>query len=321
MKTWARMMDMLINAKNNPMLLKKHSLFTIALAAICLFSCKKDEPEATILDNNLSEVSKALLEKSELVARVFTDTVIQVHPGVQSTEIHYLSKEGYSMRIFVMQVDMKHPGIALKPLTPFGSTGYGRQTVPDMLKYIQGPGSKPLFAANADFFNGNTGEPRGIVYLNGQAVRTIIPAATWSYFGISKTGQLMIGDSLDYTQRKDQILHGLGANQRLVRNKGLVPQTDQTIEPRTCVGFTADNLLYFIVVDGRRFDYSNGATFQKLGQMMQALGAIEAVNIDGGGSSTYMINNPRGDIMQVRNWSSDRAPRAVANGWAIVSTN
>lgn len=303
------------------MLLKNYKALAIGLSLLGFVACKKDEPVEQVLDHNLSEVSKALLEKSELVARVFTDTVIEVQPGVQSTEIHYLSKEGYSMHIFVMQVDMKQPGIALKPITPFGGTGYARQTVPDMLKYIQGPNSKPLFASNSDFFNGNTGEPRGPVYLNGQAVRTIVPAADWGYFGISKTGQLMLGDSLDYAQRKGEILHALGGHQRLVRNKVLEPQTDQTIEPRTCVGFTADNILYFIVVDGRRFDYSNGATYRKLGQMMLALGAVEAINLDGGGSSTYMINNPRGNIMQMRNWSSDGAPRAVANGWCIVSTN
>ncbi len=143
------------------MLLKNYKALAIGLSLLGFVACKKDEPVETILDNNLSEVSKALLEKTELVARVFTDSVIEVHPGVQSTEIHYLSTEGYSMRVFVMRVDMKQPGIALKPITPFGGTGYARQTIPDMLKYIQAPNIKPLFAANADFLNVNTGEPRG----------------------------------------------------------------------------------------------------------------------------------------------------------------
>lgn len=302
------------------MFMKRYITFLLAWQVLVLVSCKKDDPAEKILDYNISPISQALLDNSNLVSRIFTDTVIQLHPGVQATEIHYLSMEGYSMRVFVLEADLKQSGVELRPLTPFGSTGYARQTVPEMLKYVQAP-AKPLAATNADFFNANTGEPRGIVYVNGQAVRTIIPGATWGYFGISKTGELMIGDSLDYTQRKDLILHALGANQRLVRNKVVVPHTDVTIEPRTGVGFTEDGILYMIVVDGRRFDYSNGITFQKFGEMFHALGAVEAINCDGGGSSTFMINNPRADIMQVRNWSSDGAPRAVANGWVIVSTN
>lgn len=301
--------------------MRRHLITLLILPVILFSSCKKDDPVEKILDHNLSKVSKALLENSELVSRVFTDTVIQIHPGVEATEIHYLSMEGYSMHIFVLEADMKQAGVQLKPLTPFGSTAYARQTIPDMLKYAQEPGVKPLFGANCDFFNANTGEPRGIVYLNGQPVRTTMPGDTWGFFGITKTGELIIGDSVDHQQRKSELLHALGGRHRLVRNKVLVPQTDQTIEPRTCVGFTEDNVLYFIVVDGRRFDYSNGATFQKLGQMMVALGAKEALNCDGGGSSSFVINNPRADILQMRNWSSDGTPRAVANGWSIVSTN
>ncbi len=53
---------------------------------------------------------------------------------------------------------------------------------------------------------------------------------------------------------------------------------------------------------------------------MLALNAIEAINLDGGALPLY-DQQSRGNIMQVRNWSSDGSPRAVANGWCIVSTN
>jgi|ADGO01.1.fsa_nt_gi hypothetical protein len=129
---------------------KRYISFLLAWQVLVLVSCKKDDPVEKILDNNLSAVSKALLENSNLVSRVFTDTVIQLHPGVQATEIHYLSMEGYSMRAFVLEADMKQSGIELRPLTPFGSTGFARQTVPEMLKYVEAP-AKPLAATNADF--------------------------------------------------------------------------------------------------------------------------------------------------------------------------
>ena len=74
-----------------------------------------------------------------------------------------------------------------------------------------------------------------------------------------------------------------------------------------------------MVVDGRKYDYSYGINFTDLGQLMHALGAVASINLDGGGSSTFLINNPLESVYQVRNRPSDGVPRAVANGWAIVA--
>ena len=80
----------------------------------------------------------------------------------------------------------------------------------------------------------------------------------------------------------------------------------------------AEGKLYFIVVDGRSFYYSNGITITKLGQMLKACGATIAINVDGGGSSTFMIKHPLADVWQVRNRPSDGTNRAVGNAWMIL---
>lgn len=295
----------------------KYFLF-ISCFTISLFGCKEDLAQVTVTDVSRSEVTQILSENTSLISRVFSDTTFQLHEGVEATDIHYLSKQGYSMRAFVLEVDLKQPGLELKPLTPYGSTGFAMQTVPEMTNYIEAPGNKTLAAVNADFFNMSTGEPRSIVYLEGEAVRTILPE-TRSYFGVSKTGELMIGDAADYEQDEDQIYHALGGAHWLVRNKSAVAQSNVAVEPRTAVGYTDDQVVYFIVVDGRRFDYSNGITLSGLSEIMLAFGTTEAINLDGGGSSTFVINNPRADTLQVLNSPSDGTPRPVANGWAIVA--
>lgn len=211
---------------------------------------------------------------------------------------------------------MNQPDIKLHPLTPNGTEVYGRQSVPDMVNYV-GSEAKVLFASNADFFNATTGEPRGIVYLAGKAIRTGIPAG-WTFFGLSKSGQLMIGDDAYYEAHKEEIFHALGGHQTLVAGGKPVSHSDVSVEPRTAVGFTEGNKLYFVIVDGRKYDYSYGINFTDLGQLMHALGAHESINLDGGGSSTFLIHNPFDSIYQVRNRPSDGMPRAVANGWAIV---
>ncbi len=54
---------------------------------------------------------------------------------------------------------------------------------------------------------------------------------------------------------------------------------------RTAIGFTPDNILYFVVVDGRAKGKAIGMTCPELASFMQRLGCSYAMNMDGGGSS------------------------------------
>ncbi|MFD1135942.1 phosphodiester glycosidase family protein [Paenibacillus urinalis] len=74
----------------------------------------------------------------------------------------------------------------------------------------------------------------------------------------------------------------------------------QAANPRTAIGMIEPNHYVFVVVDGRRNKgYSRGMTLDELAQLMDDLGATEAYNLDGGGSSTMVfmgrvVNNPQG---------------------------
>ncbi len=59
--------------------------------------------------------------------------------------------------------------------------------------------------------------------------------------------------------------------------------------PRTLAGITPDGKLLLVAVDGRQPGYSVGASFEESVRIMQALGTEEAVNLDGGGSTTITI--------------------------------
>jgi len=72
--------------------------------------------------------------------------------------------------------------------------------------------------------------------------------------------------------------------------------------PRTAVGFTANNTVIMLVVDGRQ-PQSNGFTLVSLAALMRDLGCVEAMNLDGGGSSQLaatgtLINRPEGGTFQ-----------------------
>lgn len=60
--------------------------------------------------------------------------------------------------------------------------------------------------------------------------------------------------------------------------------------PRSAMGYTADGKLVLLVVQGRMPGLAEGASLTQLAQMLKDIGCIEAMNLDGGGSSCLLIN-------------------------------
>ena len=70
------------------------------------------------------------------------------------------------------------------------------------------------------------------------------------------------------------------------------------VQPRSAIGYTKDNRLIMMVVDGRQVD-SRGVYLEELAMMMKYFNCIEAINLDGGGSSSIvadmrLLNRPMG---------------------------
>ena len=83
--------------------------------------------------------------------------------------------------------------------------------------------------------------------------------------------------------------------------------------PRTGVGVTADGTVLLVVVDGRS-DRSVGMSLVELGRRFVSLGAVEALNLDGGGSSAMWI---RGSGI-VNRPSDPGGERAVVNAMVVL---
>ena len=67
------------------------------------------------------------------------------------------------------------------------------------------------------------------------------------------------------------------------------------VHPRSAVGLDrAERTLLLFVIDGRQPNYSEGVTLPELAQIVIEYGADEAFNLDGGGSSTLVIENAQG---------------------------
>ncbi|MGH2739339.1 MAG: phosphodiester glycosidase family protein [Actinomycetota bacterium] len=77
--------------------------------------------------------------------------------------------------------------------------------------------------------------------------------------------------------------------------------------PRTGVGITGGGQILLVVVDGRRSGWSIGMTLSEFAQEFRRQGAVEAMNLDGGGSSTMVVKG------KVVNRPSDGGERSVSS--------
>jgi hypothetical protein len=90
--------------------------------------------------------------------------------------------------------------------------------------------------------------------------------------------------------------------------------------PRTAVGFAdKGRRMLLVVVDGRQPGYSDGMTLVEMAELFLKLGARDALNLDGGGSSTMVTRAPGGSEFRVMNRPSDKeGERPVGNALAIA---
>ncbi len=115
------------------------------------------------------------------------------------------------------------------------------------------------------------------------------------------------------------IVSALGGGPRLVDN-GQVSVTDENFRsdvrvgrgPRTAFGIDKQGRYIICVVDGRQPSHSIGLTLTELAYTMQKLGAVDAMNLDGGGSTALAVRS------RVVNRPSDGSERAVSNALLVM---
>ena len=96
--------------------------------------------------------------------------------------------------------------------------------------------------------------------------------------------------------------------------KGIVnSKFEAGANPRTAIGIKADGTIVMYAIDGRQKEYSYGLQLKTLAKRMAELGCVDAVNLDGGGSTVIgaVFNSDTG--FTVVNKPSEGKPRAVAN--------
>jgi len=225
------------------------------------------------------------------------------------------------LMIFVLRVDLKDPFIKLEHVLSQDFRAE-RMNVTSLCLSYDRPYHRVVGGINADFFSGNL--PGGTVLRDGELLKQ---GRGWSAIGFTKDKAPTIAvfgseAEADEAEFRDIV----GGGPRIIRagrvsveikNEGQREGFDTENHPRTAIGYTRDKrFLVLAVVDGRQPGYSHGISLYELAKILLEFGCHEALNLDGGGSSTMVIRN------RVVNSPSDIiGPRSVASALLIISTS
>lgn len=103
---------------------------------------------------------------------------------------------------------------------------------------------------------------------------------------------------------------------RITASEELIDVNNGGREPRTAIGYTANGKVILFVAEGRNAPASEGLSLAELAQIMKDLGCVEALNLDGGGSSAMVANGTL-----VNRPSDGGNVRAVASAVLIKRAN
>ena len=179
-------------------------------------------------------------------------------------------------------------------------------------------------AINAGGYDMSNGRPSGAFIMSG----TVINEPTGTTFWIDKDGNAHITSAQECNAAlaAGNVREAVASFGDIFENGHARSGLDNTTRAsRTAIGIKADGTVVMLMVDGRQAPYSVGMTMAEVGAAMEALGCAQAVNLDGGGSSTFATqregesenNTSAGLTLRCR--PSDGYERKVSNTIMVLS--
>jgi len=229
----------------------------------------------------------------------------------------------------VIEIDTKTRGIELliTPPDSDGETPLNARTTSQFLDEfgvqiaINGDGFSPWWSRSpADYYPhvGDPVAPFGLSASNGDVYSTGVQTTP----GVKPTLYVSRRNVLSFNNPPNNIYSAISGDRMIVLKGEVAPDlNDKGVEPRTAIGSNRNGrYLYLIVVDGRQPFYSRGATFVDLAKILIDQGAYIAMSLDGGGSSTMVIEGEEGEPVILNSPIDNYIPgreRPVANHLGI----
>lgn len=263
---------------------------------------------------------------------VFSTESSILAPGISQDIKYAQTADGKQIVYYVATVDVNRDDVSImvnykdnKPPVPGEHIGLQRveDQVAALIKNNQDKENfYPIVATNGAGYNISNGTPSGLVVMQGVEY---YPVGKPGFFAILKDGTAMIGTEADYNEHKAEIMEGIAAFGAVLVKDGKMNVTKSanytsSRASRTAIGIKADGSVVMMVLDGRQLPFSAGGAMEEIAQIMLDAGCVQAVNLDGGGSTTYMSKPAGSDKIEVVNRPSDGYARSVATSLVAVST-
>ncbi len=264
---------------------------------------------------------------------VFKHTESTLAPGVEQYTNYAYANDGEQNVYFVTVADINRDDVIVQTsyMDQYRDKKLGMSKLTDQIAsanaYYSDPSSAQFISeyynvvagVNASFFNMTTGQPTGVCFIDGVDFGT---NAYPAFFAILKDGTAVIDDRGN--KGNYDIWQAVGGSQWLVRNGQDVTGSvsgDYNTERhcRTAVGITAEGKVVTMVLDGRQSPYSIGGSMHEIAQIMLEADCVAAINLDGGGSTTYVARPEGEDSVRIIDRPSDGSERAISAGLIIAS--
>lgn len=246
------------------------------------------------------------------------------HPFEGVCFVHRTTTVPRPLSYYVAIIDPQAPGIAFT-VTPENGREPRETTLQTTRAFLEQESAQ--LAVNANFFGpfpsvDAYAEVGGIAASEGVAYS---PFSDGHPFGLNITADNEVAvvhhapdDDTGFVTVEKVTLHdAVGAREQILT--GGVNTADWPEQhPRTGAGVTADGELVLLLVDGRQEAISEGVTTTEMGEIFVGFGVVDAINLDGGGSSTLAVADP---VARLGNVVSGLAvERLVGNSLAVFAT-
>ncbi len=227
------------------------------------------------------------------------------------------------MVVHVVTVDLTTPGIRfmVTPGNPDAEMPLAAMTTSQFLEQydlqlaVNGDGFTPWYSNSLLDYYPHVGDPvtpngfassQGMVYSLVYSDRPTL--------NITSDGRIRIGDPVE------PAYDAVSGDVYLVRYGQPADGLDDSLaNPRTAVGIS-DSMMVWVIVDGRQPLYSQGMTFAELADVLISYGVTTAMSLDGGGSSTLVVEGADGRVRVLNSPIDNNIPgreRAVGNHLGI----
>jgi hypothetical protein len=254
-------------------------------------------------------------------------------PGITYTR--EIVRDPYPQIRHIVKIDLTTPGLSFF-VTPQDNTQgfpYRARTTSEFLAehHLQ-------LAINGDYFRpfadniiqyypheGDQGEVSGYTIAQG-----VVVTAGYSPAKVQRTMFITADNRVTFVEPPAEPVYTAISGKPMALIEGEIPAittkwhpeylTDRN--PRTAIALDqAGTTLMLFLIDGRQPNYSEGATVPELGEIIRAHGGWNALNLDGGGSTTLVIEGADGTPVILNSPIHNRIPgreRPVANHFGLT---